>query len=168
MKGFITICLALAFSLTIACKGGQELIGMRPAKIIVNARGSANSSLRPDQAELFQMSAENAPTENLTIVPAGKKLVVPDFLIKANNLSRDIVVNVNQRIEDKSAPNYKASLPIQQVPVKAGESKQINLGTGFVVHAGNGIVAVTNAGIGPNHVVQIDITGYLIDEGESL
>lgn len=137
-------------------------------KIIVRATGNARTSVRPEASTLFQIVAEDRTSSSITIVPKGKKLVVTDFLFDARYMKEDVVINLNQRIEDKGSASYQKTQYIQQVALKAGESREISLCTGYVIHAGNGIVAWTNGGLQPDQGVQMHFTGYLIDEDKNL
>ncbi|MBK9155727.1 MAG: hypothetical protein IPM25_16220 [Chloracidobacterium sp.] len=135
-----------------------------PEKIIVRMLGSSRSNERPEESKLFRITAENNVLNPIFTVPKGKKLIVTDLMFDARHATQDVVINLNQRIEDKSSHNFGKSHYLQQVNLRAGESKEINLCTGYVIHAGNGIVAWTQAGLQPNQIVQMSFTGYLVDE----
>ena len=175
---FILLILAVAVSfvamtLISSLPGNTSIAQSRvsysnPEKVLVRLSGYARAAETPEEAKLFLASAENNPVNSFSVVPKGKKLIITDLMFDARLAKQDIVVNLNQRIEDKLSPNYKKHISLQQVNLIAGESKDIHLCTGYVINAGNGLAAWTQYGLLPNQGVQMSFTGYLLDEEASL
>ena len=168
MKIFLCVAVVLASLLGVQSFEASKAKTVDLEKVIVRAHGFARTKDRPEESALFQLTSENRSSSAMTTVPKGKKLIVTDFLFDARHMKEDVVINLNQRIEDKTSPSYKKTQPLQQVALKAGESREISLCTGYVIHAGNGIVGWTNAGLMPDQGVQMNFTGYLIDEDKNL
>lgn len=141
---FLTIRLALA----------QEA-----GKILVQGHSRAISSLKPP-GEQFTLITENNPRRSLKVVPAGKKFVLTDVMYETQGSVRQ---NLTVNIADAN-PTANTHDILFQISLDPGKSDQVHLCSGYVIPAGNTLVAFTNAGLMPEQYVSVFVTGYLVDQ----
>lgn len=131
-----------------------------PGHVLADGHGRAISSVQPPDSELFSLTASNAPRRSFKVVPAGKKFVITDVMYLAqDSVKQKLVVNVAN-----AYPALKKQDILFQVALSPGESDQVHLCSGYVIPAGNAIVAFTNANLEPEQYVSVSVTGYLADE----
>ena len=129
-------------------------------QLLIQGHGRAISSVKPPASEQFTLIASNAPRGTFKVVPAGKKFVLTDVMyIAQGSVRQDLVVNVAN-----AYPAIQKNSILFQVRLSPGESDQVHLCSGYVIPAGNALIAFTNAGPEPEQYVSISVTGYLADE----
>jgi hypothetical protein len=131
----------------------------QPDRILVQGYGRAISSLKPP-GEQFALIASNAPRVAFKVVPEGKKFILTDVLYETQrSVQQNLTVNV-------ASANLTANTHdiLFQVSLGPGKSDQVHLCSGYVIPAGNTLVAFTNAGLAPEQYVSISVTGYLVDQ----
>lgn len=129
-------------------------------QIPVKGHGRAISSLKPHAAEHFTLIASNAPRASFKVVPPGKKFVLTDLMyIAQGSVRQSLVVNVAN-----AYPAVRKHEILFQVALSPGESDQVHLCSGYVIPAGNALIAFTNANLEPEQYVSVSVTGYLADE----
>lgn len=129
-------------------------------QILVKGSGRAITSVKPLASEHFTLVAANAPRRSFKVVPAGKKLIVTDVMyITQQSVRQNIVVN----LANANPARQKQDI-LLQVALSPGESDDLHLCSGYVIPAGNALVAFTNANLEPDQYVSVSVTGYLADE----
>ncbi|MDX6497551.1 MAG: hypothetical protein QOG23_811 [Blastocatellia bacterium] len=128
-------------------------------RILVQGHGRAVSALAPP-GEQFSLSPSNAPRTSFTVVPAGKQFVLTDVMYEAQGSVRQ-PLTVNIANANLIAKKHDILFQVSLEPMK---SDQVHLCSGYVIPAGNSLVAYTNNGMAPEQYVSISITGYLIDQ----
>lgn len=128
-------------------------------QILVHGNGRAVSRLAPP-GEQISLISSTAPQRSFTVVPAGKKFVLTDVMSQAE-LSVHEPLTVN--IANANVPAGKHDI-LFQVTVAPMKSEQVHVCSGYVIPAGNSLVAYTGLGPGPEQYVSISVTGYLIDQ----
>ena len=129
-------------------------------QILVKGHGRAISSVKPHASEHFTLIASNAPSGSFKVVPAGKKFVLTDVMyIAQGSVRQNLVVNVAH-----AYPALQKHDILFQVALSPGESDQVHLCSGYVIPAGNALIAFTNANLEPEQYVSVSVTGYLADE----
>ena len=128
-------------------------------QILVHGNGRAVSRLAPPDEQISLISS-TAPQRSFTVVPAGKKFVLTDVMSQAE-LSVHEPLTVN--IANANVPAGKHDI-LFQVTVAPMKSEQVHVCSGYVIPAGNSLVAYTGLGPGPEQYVSISVTGYLIDQ----
>ena len=127
-------------------------------KILVQGHGRA-ISLSPHPGEPITLIASNSP-QPFTVIPPGKKLVLTDVMYQTQRSVREnLVVNIaNGNVARKSFDI------LFQVSLDPGKSDQVHLCSGYVIPAGNTLLASTGAGVAAEQYVSISMTGYLADQ----
>ena len=128
-------------------------------RILVQGHGRAISSLKPP-GEQFTLIASNAPQSSFKVVPAGKKFILTDVMYETQGSVRQSLT-VNIANANSSANTHDI---LFQVSLEPGTSDQTHLCSGYVIPAGNTLVAFTNAGLAPEQYVSVSVTGYLADQ----
>jgi hypothetical protein len=143
----------------------NHLLAIRPAlaqetgKILVRGNGRAISSQKPP-GEQFTLTAESDPRRSFQVVPAGKKFVLTDVMYETQgSVRQNLTVNVAN-----ANPSANTHDILFQVSLDPGKSDQAHLCSGYVIPAGNTLVAFTNAGLIPEQYVSVSVTGYLADQ----
>ena len=136
----------------------RPVLAQETGKILVQGHSRAISSLKPP-GEQFTLIAEN-PQLSLKVVPAGKKFVLTDVMYKTQGSVRQ---NLTVNIADAN-PSANTHDILFQVSLDPGKSDQVHLCSGYVIPAGNTLVAFTNAGLMPEQYVSVFVTGYLADQ----
>jgi hypothetical protein len=131
----------------------------QPDRILVRGHGRAVSSLRPPGEE-FIFTASNAPLSSFKVVPPGKKFILTDAMYETQGSVRQSLT-VNIADANPSADTHDI---LFQVSLEPGKSDQAHLCSGYVIPAGNKLIAFTNAGLVPEQYVSISVTGYLADQ----
>ena len=156
---FLGVGLVFGFAL-------NHFISIRPvmaqeesAKILVKRHGRAISAMKPPGEE-FNLIAENSPRRSFKVVPAGKKFILTDVMYETQGSVRQSLV-VNIANANPSADTHDI---LFQVSLDPGRSDQVHLCSGYVIPAGNKLVAFTNAGLMPDQYVSVSVTGYLADQ----
>jgi hypothetical protein len=141
----------------------NHFLPIRPAlaqeagKILVQGHGRAISSLKPP-GEQFTLIAEN--NRSFKVVPAGKKFVLTDVMYETQgSVRQNLVVNIAD-----ANPSANTHDILFQVSLDPGRSDQVHLCSGYVIPAGNTLVAFTKAGLMPEQYVSVFVTGYLADQ----
>lgn len=134
-------------------------------RIFVNGNGVADSSKSPPKDsevpwERFTLFASNEQRRSLKVVPPGKTLIVTDFMYNTRLIRQNLTVNVG-----KITPDDKSQM-LFQIYLSPGGQEQTHLCTGYAIPGGYGVGAWTNAGLEREQIVQIAITGYLIDDAQ--
>ena len=129
-------------------------------QILVKGHGRAISSLKPPDSEHFTLTASNAPRASFKVVPPGKKFVLTDVMyIAQGSVRQNLAVNVAN-----AYPALQKHDILFQVTLSPGGSDQVHLCSGYVIPAGNSLIAFTNANLEPEQYVSVSVTGYLADE----
>ena len=131
----------------------------QPNRILVQGHGRAVSALAPP-GEQFSLIASNAPRTSFTVVPAGKKFVLTDVMYETQVSVRQ-TLTVNIANANLVAKTHDILFQVMLEPMK---SDQVHLCSGYVINAGNSLVAYTNWGMAPEQYVSISVTGYLTDQ----
>jgi hypothetical protein len=128
-------------------------------RILVQGHGRAASALAPP-GEQFSLLPSNAPRTSFTVVPAGKKFVLTDVMYEAQvSVRQTLIVNIANA--NLAAKTHDILFQVSLEPMK---SDQVHLCSGYVIPAGNSLVAYTNYGMAPEQYVSISVTGYLTDQ----
>ena len=156
--------LAIGFGLNRASSVGpayaQDIANSAQSnRILVQGHGRAVSALAPP-GEQFSLISSNAPRTSFTVVPAGKKFVLTDVMYETQvSVRQKLTVNIaNANLFAKTHDI------LFQVMVEPMKSDQVHLCSGYVIPAGNSLVAYTNWGMAPEQYVSISVTGYLTDQ----
>jgi hypothetical protein len=128
-------------------------------KILIQGQGRAISSLKPP-GEQFTLTALNSPQSSFKIIPPGKKFVLTDVIYETQG-SVQLELTVNIAKANAVANTHDI---LFQVHLKPGKSDQVHLCSGYVIPAGNTLVAFTNAGLAPEQYVSVSVTGYLANQ----
>ena len=143
----------------------NHFLTIRPAlaqeagKILVQGHGRAISSLKPP-GEQLTLIAENNPRQSFKVVAAGKKFVLTDAVYKTQgSVRQNLTVNIAN-----ANPSANTHDILFQVSLDPDKSDQVHLCSGYVIPAGNTLVAFTNAGLMPEQYVSVFVTGYLADQ----
>ena len=129
-------------------------------QVLVKGHGRAISSLKPPDSEHFTLIASNAPRASFKVVPPGKKFVLTDVMyIAQGSVRQNLAVNVAN-----AYPALQRHDILFQVTLSPGGSDQVHLCSGYVIPAGNALIAFTNANLEPEQYVSLSVTGYLADE----
>jgi hypothetical protein len=128
-------------------------------RILVQGHGRANSLAKPP-GEQIVLSQSNAPQSSFKVVPPGKKFVLTDVMYEAQvSVRQTLIVNIaNANI---GASTHDILFQVSLEPMK---SDQVHLCSGYVIPAGNSLVAFTNYSLAPEQYVSISVTGYLADQ----
>ena len=128
-------------------------------QILVHGNGRAVSRLAPP-GEPISLIPSTTPQRSFTVVPAGKKFVLTDVIYQAQ-------VGVHQPMTVNLAnANLRAGKHdiLFQITVDPMKSEQVHVCSGYVIPAGNSLVAYTGYGPEPEQYVSISVTGYLADQ----
>jgi hypothetical protein len=129
-------------------------------QLLAQGHGRAVSSTTPEASEQFTFTASNAPRSSFKVIPAGKKFVLTDVMyITQGSVRQDLVVNIAN-----SNPGVKKHDILFQVMLSPVKSDHVHLCSGYVIPAGNALIAFTNAGLEPEQYVSVSVTGYLADQ----
>lgn len=139
----------------------RTVYAQNSGKLLVKGDGRAISSVTPPTAsEQFTLIPSNAPRSSFRVVPAGKKFVLTDVMyMPQQSVRQNLVVNISD-----ASPATQTHSILFQVKLSPGESHQVHLTSGYVIPAGNALIAFTNAGLAPQQFISISVTGYLVDE----
>lgn len=132
---------------------------INPTQTLVRGNGRAVSRLAPP-GEQISLIPSTTPQRSFTVVPAGKKFVLTDVMYQAQ-VSVHQPVTVNIANANLAAGKHDILLQVTVGPMK---SEQIHLCSGYVIPAGNSLVAYTGYGPEPEQYVSISVTGYLVDQ----
>jgi len=128
-------------------------------QILVHGNGRAASRLAPP-GEQMSLISSTTPQRSFTVVPAGKKFVLTDVVYQAQlSVHQPMTVNIG----NANVPAGKHDI-LFQVTVEPMKSDQVHLCSGYVIPAGNSLVAWTGFGPEPEQYVSISVTGYLVDQ----
>ena len=137
----------------------ETLNAEQSSKILVQGHGRAISSLRPP-GEQFTLITSNAPRSSFKIVPQGKKFILTDVMYETQgSVRQNLTVNIAN-----ANPSANTHDILFQVSLEPGKSDQVHLCSGYIIPAGNTLVAFTNAGLAPEQYVSISVTGYLAEQ----
>ena len=130
-------------------------------KVLVQGSGAANSSWRPPRDNMsHHFRLRHSPQSSFTIVPAGKRFVLTDIMLHdKGSVKQSITINIA-----RANPVAETGDIMLQIPIEPSKPEQVHLCSGYVIPSGHALVAWTNAGIEPNQLVNISVTGYLEDE----
>lgn len=155
---FLCVGLVAGFAL-------NHLLAARPAmanesdKILVRGHGRAISSLKPP-GEQFSLIVESDPQRSFQVVPEGKKFILTDVMYETQgSVRQNLTVNIAN-----ANPSANTHDILFQVSLDPGKSDQAHLCSGYVIPAGNTLVAFTNAGLMPEQYVSVSVTGYLVSQ----
>jgi hypothetical protein len=137
----------------------RPVLAQETGKILLQGHGRAISSLKPP-GEQFTLIPENNPQRSFKVVPAGKKFVLTDVMYETQGSVRQ---NLTVNIADAN-PSANTHDILFQVSLDPAKSDQVHLCSGYVITAGNTLVAFTNAGLMPEQYVSVSVTGYLADQ----
>ena len=127
-------------------------------QLLVQGHGRARSGLAPP-GEQVSLIPSNTPQRSFTTVPAGKKFILTDVTYQAQvSVRQPVTVN----IANANLPAGKHDI-LFQVTLGPMKSDQVHLCSGYVIPAGNSLVAYTGLGPEPDQYVSISVTGYLAD-----
>jgi hypothetical protein len=130
------------------------------SQLLIQGNGRAISSVKPSAGEQFTFTASNATQTGFKVVPAGKKFVLTDVMyIAQGSVRQDLVVNIAN-----AYPAIQKHDILFQAKLSPGGSDQFHLCSGYVIPAGNALIAFTNAGLEPEQYVSVSVTGFLTDE----
>ncbi len=128
-------------------------------QVLVHGHGRAVSRLAPP-GERVELIPSTTPQSSFTIVPDGKKFVLTDIMYEAQvSVRQPVPVNIGNA--NLSAGKHEILFQFIVDPMK---SDQVHLCTGYVIPAGNSLVAFTGYGPEPDQFVSIAVTGYLVDQ----
>jgi hypothetical protein len=128
-------------------------------QILVQGHGRAVSRLAPP-GERIELIPSTPPQRSFTVVPAGKKFVLTDVMYQAQvSVRQPVPVNIGNA--NLSAGKHDILFQFIADPMK---SDQVHLCSGYVIPAGNSLVAWTGYGPEPEQFVSIAVTGYLADQ----
>lgn len=128
-------------------------------QILVRGNGRAVSRLAPP-GEQISLIPSTTPQRSFTVVPAGKKFVLTDVVYQAQvSVHQPVTVNIGNA--NLSAGKHDI---LFQVTVEPMKSDQVHLCSGYIIPAGNSLVAWTGYGPEPEQYVSISVTGYLVDQ----
>ena len=138
----------------------QDVVGSAQSnQILVHGHGRAISALAPP-GEQFELIPSTTPRRSFTVVPEGKKFVLTDVMYETQgSVQQKLTVNI-----DNSNPFAKTYEILFQVMLEPLKADQVHLCSGYVIPAGNSLVAYTNAGLMPEQYVSVSVTGYLTDQ----
>ena len=126
---------------------------------LVQGHGRAISRLAPP-GEKIELIPSTTPQRSFTVVPAGKKFVLTDIMYEAQvSVRQPVPVNIGNA--NLSAGKHEILFQFIVDPMK---SDQVHLCSGYVIPAGNSLVAWTGYGPEPEQFVSIAVTGYLADQ----
>lgn len=128
-------------------------------QVLVQGHGRAVSRLAPP-GEKVELISSTTPQRSFTVVPAGKKFVLTDVMYQAQvSVRQPVPVNIGNA--NLSAGKHDVLFQFIVDPMK---SDQVHLCSGYVIPAGNSLVAWTSYGAEPEQFVSIAVTGYLADQ----
>ena len=131
----------------------------RSDQILVHGHGRAVSRLAPP-GEKVELIPSTTAQRSFTVVPAGKKFVLTDVMYDAQvSVRQPVPVNIGNA--NLSAGKHEILFQFIVDPMK---SDQVHLCSGYVIPAGNSLVAWTGYGPEPEQFVSIAVTGYLADQ----
>lgn len=131
----------------------------QPNQVLVKGHGRAVSRLAPP-GEQISLIPSTTPQRSFTVVPAGKKFVLTDVMYQAQvSVRQPVPVNIGNA--NLSAGKHDILFQFIVNPMK---SDQVHLCSGYVIPAGNSLVAWTGYGPEPEQFVSIAVTGYLVDQ----
>ena len=134
-------------------------------RIFVNGNGVADSSKSPPKDgevpwERFTLFASNEQRSSFKVVPPGKTLIVTDVMYNTRLIRQNLTVNFA-----RITPDDKSQM-LFQIYLGPGGQEETHLCTGYAIPAGHGVGAWTNAGLEREQIVQIAVTGYLVDDAQ--
>ena len=161
----LSLCVGLGIGLMLNRNSSLQSVhaqdtvnSVQPERVLVQGHGRAVSSLRPP-GEQFTLSASNAPRSSFKAIPPGKKFVLTDVIYETQgSVRQNLTVNIAN-----ATPSANTHDILFQVSLEPGKSDQVHLCSGYVIPAGNTLVAFTNAGLAPEQYVSVSVTGYLAD-----
>lgn len=155
---FLGVGLVAGFALHHAL-APRPVLAQESGRMLVRGHGRAVSSQKPP-GEQFTLIAENDPRRSFKVVPAGKKFVLTDVMYETQgSVRQNLTVNVAN-----ANPSASTHDILFQISLDPDKSDQVHLCSGYVIPAGNTLVAFTNAGLMPEQYVTVSITGYLADQ----
>ena len=132
---------------------------INPSQVLVHGNGRAVSRLAPP-GEQISLIPSTTPQRSFTVVPTGKKFVLTDVVYQAQ-LSVHEPLTVN--IANANLPSGIHDI-LFQTTIEPMKSEQVHLCSGYVIPAGNSLVAFTGRGPAAEQYVSISVTGYLVDQ----
>ena len=136
----------------------QDMRSAHTEKILVKGQGRA-ISLSPHPGEQITLVASNSP-QPFSVIPQGKKFVLTDVMYETQGSVREnLVVNITNANISRKTHDI-----LFQISLDPGKSDQVHLCSGYVIPAGNSLVASTGAGVAAEQYVSISVTGYLADQ----
>ena len=128
-------------------------------RILVQGHGRAISAISPPGEQITLVNSKD-PQNPFTTVPAGKKFVLTDVVYETQrSVRQNIVVNIANANLTRKTHDI-----LFQVSLNPGKSDQVHLCSGYVIPAGNTLVAFTGGGPDPEQYVSVAVTGYLADQ----
>src|ERR1041385_7877947 len=128
-------------------------------QILVQGHGGAVTRLAPP-GEQISLIPSTTPQRSFTVVPAGKKFVLTDVVFQSQvSVQEQVTVNIGN-----SNPQRGTDDSLFQFTAEPMKSDQVHLCSGYVIPAGNSLVAWTAYGPQAGQHVSIAVTGYLVDQ----
>ena len=167
MISILTLGIGMGVGLTVS-RSTLTASAQERTQMLVKGNGRAISSLKPQDSEKFTLYAGDSRS-SFTVVPSGKRFVLTDVMyIAQGSVRQDLVVNIadaSYSSQNSKGPRSEFGHSILfQVTLSPRESDQVHLCSGYIIRAGNSLIAFTNAGLEPEQYVSVSVTGYLIDE----
>lgn len=130
-------------------------------KVLVQGWGVANSSWRPPKDHMSRhFTLRQSPQSSFKLVPKGMRFVLTDIMLHdKGSVKQSITINIA-----RANPVAETGDIMLQIPIEPSKPEQVHLCSGYVIPSGHALVAWTNAGIEPEQLVNISVTGYLEDE----
>ena len=174
MMSILTLGIGMAVGFTVSrstsgSASAQATTAQERTQILVRGNGRAISSVRPQDGEKFTLISADDSRNAFTVVPPGKRFVLTDVMyIAQESVRQDLVVNIadasfSKQKSQKSGSEFTADI-LFQVRLSPRESNRVQLCSGYVIPAGNSLIAYTNANLEPDQYVSVAVTGYLIDQ----
>ena len=164
----IIFALGVGLALGLALSRGPSLQSVRAQnagsaeqsnRVLVQGHGRAISSLRAP-GEQFTLTASSAPESSFKVVQQGKRFILTDVMYETQgSVRQSLTVNIAN-----ANPSANTHDILFQVSLEPGKSDQVHLCSGYVIPAGNTLVAFTNAGLMPEQYVSVSVTGYLAEQ----
>ena len=154
--------LALDSLLALPSTYAQESAGgAQGGRILVHGHGTADSSRRPPTEHMrHHFTLLDSPRHSFKVIPRGKRFVLTDIMLHdKGSVRQKITINIADAM-----PQIERANILLQIPFEPGRHEQVHLCSGYVIGSGHALVAWTNAGIEPDQLVNISVTGYLEDE----
>lgn len=168
MISILTLGIGMAVGFTVSPPTLQSASAQERSQTLVRGNGRAISSLKPHESEKFTLFADTS-SSSFTVVPPGKKFVLTDVMyIAQGSVRQDLVVNIAEATPGtQKSPGPRSEFThsiLFQVRLLPRESNEVHLCSGYIIPAGNSLIAFTNAGLEPEQYVSVAITGYLTEE----